>query len=37
MEYQEKKENNLLTEAQKKRGHCIELTHDNLLKKKLLK
>jgi len=33
MEYQEKKENNLLTEAQKKRGHCIELTHDNLLKK----
>ena len=32
MEYQEKKENNLLTEAQKKRGHYIELTHDNLLK-----
>ena len=32
VEYQEKKENNLLTEAQKKRGHYIELTHDNLLK-----
>ena len=32
MEYKEKKENNLLTEAQKKRGHYIELTHDNLLK-----
>ena len=32
MEYQEKKENNLLTEAQKKRGRYIELTHDNLLK-----
>ena len=32
MEYQEKKENNLLTEAQKKRGHYIELTHYNILK-----
>jgi len=32
MEYQEKKENNLLTEAQKKRGHYIELRHDNLLR-----
>ena len=32
MEYQEKKENNLLTEAQKKRGHYIELTHKNLLR-----
>lgn len=31
MEYQEKKENNLLTEAQKKRGHYIELRHDTLL------
>ena len=31
MEYQEKKENNLLTEAQKKRGHYIELRHDKLL------
>ena len=33
MEYQEKKENNLLTEAQKKRGHYIELQHNDLLKK----
>ena len=32
MEYKEKKENNLLTEAQKKRGHYIELRHDNLLR-----
>ena len=31
MEYQEKKENNLLTEAQKKRGHYIELQHKTLL------
>lgn len=33
MEYKEKEANNQLTEAQKKRGHYIELTHDNLLKK----
>ena len=32
LEYQEKEANNQLTEAQKKRGHYIELTHDNLLK-----
>ena len=32
MEYKEKEANNTLTEAQKKRGHYIELTHDNLLK-----
>ena len=32
MEYKEKEANNILTEAQKKRGHYIELTHDNLLK-----
>ena len=32
IEYQEKKEKNLLTEAQKKRGHYIELRHDNLLR-----
>lgn len=32
MEYQEKEANNTLTEAQKKRGHYIELRHDNLLK-----
>ena len=32
MEYKEKEANNQLTEAQKKRGHYIELTHDNLLK-----
>ena len=33
MEYKEKEANNILTEAEKKRGHYIELTHDNLLKK----
>ena len=33
IEYKEKEANNTLTEAQKKRGHYIELTHDNLLKK----
>ena len=32
IEYQEKKEKNLLTEAQKKRGHYIELQHNDLLK-----
>ena len=32
IEYKEKEANNQLTEAQKKRGHYIELTHDNLLK-----
>ena len=32
MEYKEKEASNTLTEAQKKRGHYIELTHDNLLK-----
>ena len=32
IEYKEKEANNTLTEAQKKRGHYIELTHDNLLK-----
>ena len=32
MEYKEKEANNILTEAQKKRGSYIELTHDNLLK-----
>ena len=32
IEYKEKKENNLLTEAQKKRGHYIELQHNDLLK-----
>ena len=32
MEYKEKEANNTLTEAQKKRGSYIELTHDNLLK-----
>lgn len=32
MEYKEREANNTLTEAQKKRGHYIELTHDNLLK-----
>ena len=31
MEYQEKEANNQLTEAQKKRGHYIELRHDTLL------
>ena len=29
MEYKEKEANNTLTEAQKKRGRYIELTHDN--------
>lgn len=32
MEYKEKEANNMLTEAQKKRGHYIELRHDNLLR-----
>lgn len=32
MEYKEREANETLTEAQKKRGHYIELTHDNLLK-----
>lgn len=32
MEYKEKEANNILTEAQKKRGHYIELRHDNLLR-----
>ena len=32
MEYKEKEVNNQLTEAQKKRGHYIELRHDNLLR-----
>ena len=32
MKYKEKKKNNLLTEAQKKRGHYIELQHNDLLK-----
>ena len=32
IEYKEKEANSTLTEAQKKRGHYIELTHDNLLK-----
>lgn len=32
MEYKEKEANNQLTETQKKKGHYIELTHDNLLK-----
>lgn len=32
MEYKEKEANNTLTEAQKKRGHYIELRHDNLLR-----
>ena len=31
MEYKEKEANNTLTEAQKKRGHYIELRHDTLL------
>ena len=31
MEYKEKEANNTLTEAQKKRGHYIELRHDRLL------
>lgn len=33
MEYKEKEANNILTEAQKKRGHYIELQHNDLLKK----
>ena len=32
IEYKEKEANSTLTEAQKKRGHYIELTHDNLLR-----
>lgn len=32
LEYQEKKDKGLLTVAQKKRGHYIELRHDNLLR-----
>lgn len=32
MEYNEKEANNILTEAEKKRGHYIELRHDNLLR-----
>ena len=32
MEYKEKEANNQLTEAEKKRGHYIELRHDNLLR-----
>ena len=32
MEYKEKETNNILTEAEKKRGHYIELRHDNLLR-----
>lgn len=32
IEYKEKEANNQLTEAQKKRGHYIELRHDNLLR-----
>ena len=31
MEYKEREANNTLTEAQKKRGHYIELRHDTLL------
>ena len=33
MEYKEKEASNTLTEAQKKRGHYIELQHNDLLKK----
>ena len=33
MEYKEKEASNILTEAQKKRGHYIELQHNDLLKK----
>ena len=33
MEYKEKEANNILTEAEKKRGHYIELQHNDLLKK----
>ena len=32
IEYKEKEANNTLTKAQKKRGHYIELRHDNLLR-----
>lgn len=32
MEYKEKEASNTLTEAEKKRGHYIELRHDNLLR-----
>ena len=32
MEYKEREANNTLTEAEKKRGHYIELRHDNLLR-----
>ena len=32
MEYKEKEANNILTEAEKKRGHYIELQHNDLLK-----
>ena len=32
MEYKEREASNTLTEAQKKRGHYIELRHDNLLR-----
>jgi len=32
MEYKEREANGTLTEAQKKRGHYIELRHDNLLR-----
>lgn len=32
IEYKEKEANNTLTEAQKKRGHYIEITHKNLLR-----
>ena len=32
MEYKEREANETLTEAQKKRGHYIELRHDNLLR-----
>ena len=32
IEYKEKEANNTLTEAQKKRGHYMELRHDNLLR-----
>ena len=32
MEYKEKEASNTLTETEKKRGHYIELRHDNLLR-----
>ena len=32
IEYKEKEANNTLTEAQKKKGHYIELRHKNLLR-----